>query len=486
MADPVKALQQLKRRIARVEVERILTAFLPPIAVLIAAAATIQSVGAQTWGRWGYVLGPLAARDLRVALITAAAVTLLASGVIAYGAFRANGDPIRVAEIIDRKLGCHEEVLTLATLVSDQRRSRRSPLFPVLWQRAAHYLDGIDPVRTYPFAAKQPIRLAFLLITASTVLIALAIIAVLVVAGRSPMAAEARELRMAARELTRSSTDPQVAELADKLRTIADLLENPKVPAETKLQQLASIEQQLKNHQEQSAGSNKGQGGGGKGNQGSGSGTGNQGAGQGQGAGPGNGAGSGPGKANTGEPQLAEITKDLSKAQAKLEEESSGEKSPQRSDTSNQGAAKSPKPGENPQLAGAENLNPNDNANRLKPGHEPQPGQEKVQSGQTSENRKDFGSPKGDTHLGQFPQPGNFEKFYKAGEHGPGLAIQNARYVLFRIPQASQSSGGKSVIDNQRQQASVPYENLPLKAERIAAEPDESQLIPPRYRELLR
>ncbi len=67
------------------------------------------------------------------------------------------------------------------------------------------------------------------------------------------------------------------------------------------------------------------------------------------------------------------------------------------------------------------------------------------------------------------------------------MDIKNARYVLFRIPPAVQSGGrGKSVIDNERTSATVPYENLPLKDERIAAEPDERQLVPPRYRDLLR
>jgi hypothetical protein len=89
--------------------------------------------------------------------------------------------------------------------------------------------------------------------------------------------------------------------------------------------------------------------------------------------------------------------------------------------------------------------------------------------------------------LGQFPEPGNFERFYKAGEHGPPLDIKNARYVLFRIPPAIQrGGGGKSVLDNERPSATVPYENLPLKEERIAADPDERQLVPPRYRDLLR
>jgi hypothetical protein len=32
----------------------------------------------------------------------------------------------------------------------------------------------------------------------------------------------------------------------------------------------------------------------------------------------------------------------------------------------------------------------------------------------------------------------------------------------------------------------APYTNAPLKAERLPASPDEQQLVPPRYRELIR
>ncbi len=93
----------------------------------------------------------------------------------------------------------------------------------------------------------------------------------------------------------------------------------------------------------------------------------------------------------------------------------------------------------------------------------------------------------GDTHLGQFPAPVRFERFYKAGEHGPPIEIKDARYVLFRIPPATTASGaGKTVLDKERPTASTPYSNLPLKEERITAAPDERQLVPPRYRDLLR
>jgi hypothetical protein len=42
------------------------------------------------------------------------------------------------------------------------------------------------------------------------------------------------------------------------------------------------------------------------------------------------------------------------------------------------------------------------------------------------------------------------------------------------------------VPDSARPQASTPYTNSPLKQERLPVSPDEQQLVPPRYRELIR
>ena len=87
---------------------------------------------------------------------------------------------------------------------------------------------------------------------------------------------------------------------------------------------------------------------------------------------------------------------------------------------------------------------------RIKAGSEHGPEQNRNSGAQSGQTRRDFGSSRGDTHLGQFPQPGNFERFYKAGEHGAPLDIKNARYVLFRIPPAAQSGGGRQISDRQR------------------------------------
>jgi hypothetical protein len=73
------------------------------------------------------------------------------------------------------------------------------------------------------------------------------------------------------------------------------------------------------------------------------------------------------------------------------------------------------------------------------------------------------------------------------GEHGPAINIRDARYVTFQLPTEIQSAGtGAIVPDNTRTRATPPYTNAPLKQERLQISPDEQQLVPPRYRELIR
>jgi hypothetical protein len=84
------------------------------------------------------------------------------------------------------------------------------------------------------------------------------------------------------------------------------------------------------------------------------------------------------------------------------------------------------------------------------------------------------------------PKAGNYERFYKAGE-GPPLEIHDARYVTFRLPGAvvSSAGAGRTVADNDRPQATASYTNAPLKQQRLTDTPDERQLVPPRYRDLI-
>ena len=64
--------------------------------------------------------------------------------------------------------------------------------------------------------------------------------------------------------------------------------------------------------------------------------------------------------------------------------------------------------------------------------------------------------------------------------------ISDARYVMFRLPGATTSAGGgKTVIDTERPKATTAYTNAPLAPTSDDAPPDERQLVPPRYRELI-
>jgi hypothetical protein len=496
VTDPVKAIQTVRHRLARLAALQMLASAVPPLIVLAGAAFFLRALGEKSWERLGFAMASDTLRIVQIVLLCAAALGLVIAAIVGLFSFRRANDPIAAAELIDRKLGCHEEVLTLASF-ADTSGPARSVLFPVLWRRAAQHLNRLDPVRNFPFDLRQTLRQAAFL-TVSTIGLLIAGISVLLAANKPPFGTEARQLRKIAREIASSSpSDRQTQELAAHLRAAADTLANPKVPPQTKLEQLASVEQELKTQQQrrqQQAQASTGESTGkanGKGNQGQGAGEakeaagqGKQGAGAGQGKGGAKGTGENTGKSGNGEVQLAQARKDISKVQARLEAEAKLKSGQQQKSGLK---AREPHPGEQPDLAKFEGNGNLPNPNQPKPGQQQNQEQGNIQHEQPGQPRKDYGSSQGDTHLGQFPQPGNFERFYKAGEHGTPLDIKNARYVLFRIPPALISAGtGKSVIDKDRPSATVPYANLPLKEERIAAEPDERQLIPPRYRELLR
>jgi hypothetical protein len=92
----------------------------------------------------------------------------------------------------------------------------------------------------------------------------------------------------------------------------------------------------------------------------------------------------------------------------------------------------------------------------------------------------------GDTHLGEFPTAANYQRFLKPGEKGMALNLTDARYVVFKIPSApSSGDDGKTVIDTEHPRATTAYTNAPLAPTADTAPPDERQLVPPRYRDLI-
>jgi len=76
--------------------------------------------------------------------------------------------------------------------------------------------------------------------------------------------------------------------------------------------------------------------------------------------------------------------------------------------------------------------------------------------------------------------------YLKPGEKGAPVDIKDARYVMFRIPGAAVSAGsGKTVLDSERHKARTAYVNAPLAPSSDNAPPDERQLVPPRYRDMI-
>jgi hypothetical protein len=108
-------------------------------------------------------------------------------------------------------------------------------------------------------------------------------------------------------------------------------------------------------------------------------------------------------------------------------------------------------------------------------------------SGDNPSGRKDDKGSQGDTHLGEIPKAVNYERFYNVGEKGPPIDIRDARYVTFRLPTdvVSGNGEGKTVRDTAHPTATTPYTNAPLKEQRLPVSPDEQQLVPPRYRDLI-
>ncbi|MGD0289698.1 MAG: hypothetical protein ABSC63_08605 [Candidatus Binataceae bacterium] len=501
MVNPIEQIGKSRRRLARLAAMTAAIDVTSPLIFTILFALGLDVIGALTWENFGYILTD--ERELLVGeiLIGAVIAELIALAVLALLAYRKANDFLAAAEVVDNHIGGHQEILTLATLANpanQQGRDRRSPLFPMLWRRAIAYMDLFDPRREFKLKLVEPLKRSAA--AAAVVMTALAIVTVALVVVPTPDQAIAHRLRVVARALDSTSATPAARDLVKAMRDVARDLENPKLPPEQKIQELAAMKRELERVEQQrqsgtsmaknsSGGSGGGSGSGnskGTGN-GSGSGTGEgQGAGQGKGTGAGAGSG-GSGKGNKTDQKMVELGNDLSKAQAQIEAEAGQQDKTKGSELANNGTGAAPKEGENPNASGPQKQ-PNGAGNV----ELPRPGSETrnnlpAQSGGTPSGRRDDKGSMGDTHLGEMPKAGNYERFYKPGE-GPGLEIHDARYVTFRLPSAAvgNANGGRTVADAEHPVAAAGYTNAPLKAERLADTPDERQLVPPRYRDLIR
>lgn len=483
--NPVEQIVVARRRLKQVAAMRAgLALFVPALTALLLAAA-LEAIGAATWERMGYLLAPAKFGDLRLALLAVGVASLAGCAFLAWRAYREADDFMDAAERVDDAVNGHQEIVTLASLADpaepNSQHAQRTPLFPLLWRRAIGYLERFDPHRAFAFEVRRPLARSLPIAAAIVVVLAAAALALV----RPPTAEQlqARRLRAAAKPLA-SSSSPADKELASKILAAAAAMENPKLPPEQKLERLAEAMRELQKQQQgsspqQAARNATGKGhGNGKGNSGKGPGQGN-----GQGQSKGNGQGQSQGQNQNGpkgNQQIVELRNDLAKAQAQIETGSGSKNNAPKPGQGEKGSAL--KPGKAPNNKGA-----SQQPDALAQGNIPRPdtsAKGQMPSGGAKSGKNEKGG-HGDTHLGEMPAPENFQRFYKPG-HGPPIEIRDARYVLFRLPtEVVSASGGKIVPDTNRPTASVPYANVPLKAERLDLAPQERQLVPPRYRDLI-
>ncbi len=494
-----------RRRVALVETARAACYAIVPAIVAALLAVTIRPLGTLSWERWGYVLAPERAAMVEGAMLIVAALAALIGVALAIRAWSRANDFILAASEVDDAVGGHQQILTLATLANPAQpqpsTSERSPLFPLLWRAALGFLTGFDPRRAFPLALGRPLVRSSAL---GMILGAVMILATLgLVRPPTPLQATAERLRALANEIASTSTDSSDLALASEVRGLADTLSNPNLPPEKKLEQL----QELMKKVERRRNEQKQNGSGAQASKSSGSGGSSpspesKGESKGKGQGKGTGAGTAEGSSNSAkggaqnqqgktgnnnhkrEGQSIELQNELAKAQAQVETANANNPSPENKPGQQEAKSAAPKPGTNPNQKGS-GAQPNSN----QPGNIPQQGaagQKNIpQPGGNRNAQQDKGSNRGDTKLGEFPAPAKYQRYLKPGEKGE-LDIRDARYVMFRLPSATPvGAGGTSVIDKSRAKATTPYVNAPLKESGADAPPDERQMIPPRYRELI-
>ncbi len=514
---PVQTISLTSRRIAKLAAMRTILYSLVPALTALLIAFSLDTIGENTWELFGYLLTPDRENALQVALAIGAGSIVSAAALEAMLVYRRADDFMAAAAEIDQRIRGHEEIVTLAALSDPaniaEGRARRSPLFPLLWRRAVAYFEGFDPKFEFRLEWRRPLTRSTIFAAVGAILMLIATLGL--VRAPTPVMAEAARLRKIAREIEKASTSPSEAALASKVRDVASALANPKLPPEEKVKRLEQVmrevEQQQQNQQKQpGAGASKGSGAGSSAksadknasgeSKGEGEGKGQaqgkaEGAGNEHGAKGGNNQGEGRGSAakeqgQKGQNRSIELQNELKKAEAQVEAEGARNQSTEAGKSgSDKNRGEGSRPGERQQAQnqkGPGKPNPNIAGNIPMPNAK---GAKNMPSGNNANGNQEQpgGSNQGDTHLGEIPAPVKYQRFLKPGEKGEAVDIKDARYVMFRLPNAAPSgSGGKTVLDTGRPKASTPYANVPLAPTRDDAPPDERQLVPPRYRDLIR
>jgi hypothetical protein len=511
-SNPVELISLARKRIARIAAIRASIYFLAPALTAMVLAAALPAIGRMTWERMGYFLPTNLTIDARLTMLAAAGFAILVGAYRGWRAYAASDDFIGAAIQVDEKTHANEQVVTLATLSNPDAPppsdASRSPLFPVLWRNVTAALNSFNPEKEFAVEVAEPIRKSSLPSAAIAIALGLATLALI----RPPLPIEntAMQLRKLADRIEASAKSPEDKQIARKVKKVAANLANPNIPPEEKKKELDQVLAQVEK-KEASAGDQSGASTGtSKGSAGAGSsassnasggsegkGEGGQSQGQGKGSGKGEGSG-GTGSAqnksggkkngqnnNGGTADSIDLKNQLAKAQAQVQtDDLTASPAPNKPDP-NAKTAQAPRPGNNPNQQGGSSKNPNEKGSAPVP--VPQAGNNagnKMPNGQGKQ--PNGGGTGGDTHLGEFPTAANYERFLKPGEKGIGLNINDARYVVFKIPSGAPSEGeGKTVIDTERPKATTAYTNAPLAPTADTAPPDERQLVPPRYRDLI-
>jgi hypothetical protein len=516
--NPVEIIGSAGARIARLAAIRVFLGAVGPALTAIILGLLLGPIGDLTWARWGYVLPPERADLLSMALLAVGAVAIVVGGVIAYRTYRGRLDFLGAAAELDDLLDSQEQIITFATLANPQgpegMRARRTPLFPVLWRRAIACFEGFDARREFRLEVGEPLKRSS--IFAGVVALAMILATLGLVRPPTAETREAAKLRAIAVRIARSATTAEDSSLVAKIREAANALENPKTPPQEKKKRIEEAMQQAEKAKEKRNNSQSGNGQGtGTSKAQTGKGTGNS---KGTGEGKSESAGTGEGKSGTGQGKNEQgkgsgkneggkggkgsakndnkdkndknksdsnidLQNELAKAEAQVE--TADAKNPGQDNGGGDDKNKSgSKPGEDQNQKGGNQPDPNLAGNIPKPGAN---GNRNIPAaGGNSKDNLDRGSNLGDTHLGEMPSPQKVQRYLKPGEKGDAIDIKDARYVMFRIPGATVSAGsGKTVLDNERHKARTEYVNAPLAPSSDNAPPDERQLVPPRYRDMI-
>jgi len=507
--NPIELISAARKRIARIAAIRASIYFLAPALTAIALGVLLPAIGAMTWERMGYILAPEVMLDARGALLATGFIAILVGAWRGVRAHSASNDFVGAAIKVDRRVHANEQVVTLATLsdpaMPGAAQTSRSPLFPVLWRNVMTIISAFDPDKEFTIDLGGPIQKSLLPTAAIVLASAMAMLAF--IRMPTPLEQTAMELRKLADKIDASATSPEDKQIAQKVKRVAINLTNSNVTPEEKKKELdailADVEKQEAGPGDQATGAASNGKGSGAGTSSSSAAGGSEGKGEGgQSQGQGKGTGKGEGKGGTGAGEnksgkkngekngngtadSVELKNELAKAQAQVQTEDLAANQTPNKPSPDAKTAQAPQPGKNPNQQGGSAKNENQKGSAPMP--VPQPGNNAGNQMPNGQGKKpNAGGTGGDTHLGEFPTAANYERFLKPGEKGRGLHLNDARYVVFKIPSGPASGDeGKTVIDTERPAATTAYTNAPLAPTADTAPPDERQLVPPRYRDLI-